>query len=50
MRGSSAIGREPDEPAVAQHGDAVADRIDLIEEMRDEDDADAAALADRSGS
>ena len=33
-----------DEAPVAQHGDPVADRIDLIEEMGDEDDADAAAL------
>ena len=32
----------PDQPAVAQHRDAVADLIDLIEKMRDEDDADAA--------
>ena len=31
-----------DQPAVAQNRDAVADLIDLIEKMRDEDDADAA--------
>src|SRR5947207_2042551 len=31
-----------DQPAVAQNRDAVADLIDLIEKMRDEDDADTA--------
>ena len=33
-----------DEAPIAQHGDPVADRIDLVEEVGDEDDADAAAL------
>src|SRR5690606_34543121 len=33
-----------DELAVAQHGDAVADLVDLFEEMGDEDDAEAALL------
>ena len=33
-----------DQLAVAHDGDAVADLIDLVEEVRDEDDADAAVL------
>ena len=33
-----------DEPAVAQHRDAVADLVHLVEEVRDEQDRDAALL------
>ena len=42
IRGSSAVVALADQPAVAQNRDAVADLVDLIEKMRDEDDADAA--------
>ncbi len=28
-------------PSVAQHREAVADRVDLVEEVRDEEDGDA---------
>jgi hypothetical protein len=40
------LGNRPSahEPAVAQNGDPVTNRIDLIEKMRDEHDSDAAAL------
>ena len=38
------FGRVADQPAVAQHRDAVGDLEDLVEEMGDEDDAEAAAL------
>lgn len=37
-------GAGADELAVAQHGDTVADCIDLLEKMGDEDDAQAALL------
>ena len=33
-----------DEPAAAEDGDAVGDLVDLVEEVRDEDDGDAALL------
>ena len=33
-----------DELAVAQHGEAVADLVDLVEEVRDEEDRDALLL------
>ncbi len=42
--GSSAIGAHADEAAVAQHRDSVGDLVNLIDEMGDEDDGDAARL------
>ena len=42
--GISAIAPDADAAAVAQHGDPVGDLIDLIEEMGDEDDREAAPL------
>ena len=42
---SSSLGEVlADEPAVAQHRDAVADLVHLVEEVRDEQDRDAALL------
>ena len=34
----------PDQRSVAQHGDPVADLVDLVQEVRDEQDRDAASL------
>ena len=44
MRSSSLGPVLADERAVAQDGDAVADLVDLVEEVRDEQDGDAALL------
>ena len=44
MRSSSRGEVLADERAVAQHRDAVADLVDLVEEVRDEEDGDAALL------
>ena len=46
--GSSAVGAGADQAAVAQHRDAVGDLVDLVDEVGDEDDRDAAPLKSRT--